>query len=221
MADTIREQTLSYKTTRYLKLIILLAIVVALNIGGTWLSHQVDFQLFPRHEPMLHAVVLVATALYVLLMATPFMPGIEIGLALMMLLGNKGALLVYLCTLLALSISYIIGRKIPARFICLLLNWLHLYKASALVRQLEPLNPRERLNLLYDKAPSRITPFLLRHRYLAIAAVINLPGNALVGGGGGIGLVVGMSRIIPFHLYLAVLSLAIAPVPLCFFLQGI
>lgn len=220
MTDAIQKRVMPYKKSRYIKLLVLLAIIVALNIGGAWLSHQVDFQLFPRHEPMLHAIVLVAVVLYVLLMATPFMPGIEIGLALMLLLGNKGAILIYLCTLLALSISFTIGRKIPSRFIYLLLNWLHLYKASALVRQLEPLSQQQRLELLYEKAPSRIAPFLLSHRYLAIVAVVNLPGNALIGGGGGIGLIVGLSRIIPFHAYLGVLAIAVAPVPLWFFLQG-
>lgn len=220
MIDTYQESAVSYKTARFLKLMVILIIIVALNMGGTWLSHLIDFQLFPRHEPMLHAIVLVAVILYVVLMATPFMPGIEIGLALMMLLGNKGAILVYLCTLAALSVSFAIGRKIPSRFIDLLLNWLHLYKASALVRQLESLNQQERLEFLSEKAPSRIAPFLFRHRYLAIAVVVNLPGNALIGGGGGIGLVAGMSKIIPFHGYLMVLAIAIAPVPLWFFLQG-
>ena len=220
MIDTYQESAISYKTARFLKLMVLLVIIVALNMGGTWLSHLIDFQLFPRHEPMLHTIVLVAVVLYIVLMATPFMPGIEIGLALMMLLGNKGAILVYLCTLAALSVSFAIGRKIPSRFIGLLLNWLHLYKASALVRQLESLNQQERLEFLYEQAPSRIAPFLLRHRYLAIAVVVNLPGNALIGGGGGIGLVAGMSKIIPFHGYLMVLAIAIAPVPLWFFLHG-
>ena len=220
MIDTYQESAVSYKTARFLKLVVLLVIIVALNVGGTWLSHLIDFQLFPRHEPMLHAIVLVAVVLYIVLMATPFMPGIEIGLALMMLLGNKGAILVYLCTLAALSVSFAIGRKIPSRFIDLLLNWLHLYKASALVHQLESLNQQERLEFLSEKAPSRIAPFLLRHRYLTIAVVVNLPGNALIGGGGGIGLVAGMSKIIPFHGYLMVLAIAIAPVPLWFFLQG-
>lgn len=220
MIDTYQESAVSYKTARFLKLMVLLVIIVALNVGGTWLSHLIDFQLFPRHEPMLHAIVLVAVILYIVLMATPFMPGIEIGLALMMLLGNKGAILIYLCTLAALSVSFAIGREIPPRFIELFLNWLHLYKASALVRQLESLNQQERLEFLYEKTPSRIAPFLLRHRYLAIAVVVNLPGNALIGGGGGIGLVAGMSKIIPFHGYLMVLAIAIAPVPLWFFLQG-
>jgi hypothetical protein len=102
-----------------------------------------------------------------------------------------------------------------------LLNWLYLYKASALVRQLEPLNQLERLRLLQEKAPAKIAPFLLNHRYLTVAVALNLPGNALLGGGGGIGLIVGMSKIIPFHAYIVLLAIAIAPVPLWFYLQGV
>lgn len=194
--------------------------VVALNVGGTWLTHQIDFQLFPRHEPLLHGIVMGSVALYVLLMVIPFMPGIEIGLALMILLGNKGAILIYLCTVTSLSISFLIGRKISPRLIYELLDWFHLYRVSLLVQQLEPLSPQERLKLLHSKSPSKIAPFLLRHRYLAIAVVLNLPGNALIGGGGGIGLVVGMSKIVPFHVYLLIVAIAVAPVPLLFFIQG-
>ena len=89
-----------------------------------------------------------------------------------------------------------------------------------MVRQLEPLSPLERLALLNEKAPSRIAPFLLRHRYLSVATALNLPGNALIGGGGGIAMVIGMSKIIPFHAYIVLLAFAVAPVPLWFFLQG-
>ncbi len=219
MTDSGRAQTGSYRRLRVLKITLFLAIIVALNMGGGWLVHQLEFQLFPRHEPMLHAFLLGAVLLYIVLMATPFMPGIEIGLALMLMLGSEGALLVYLCTLVALSISFTIGRTISPHLVYRLLTWLHLYKASALVRQLEPLNPSGRLELLNEKAPSKIAPFLLHHRYLTIAAVLNLPGNALIGGGGGIGLVVGMSKLIPFHGYLLLLALATAPVPLWFLLQ--
>jgi len=48
---------------------------------------------------LLQLLILGSALLYILLMAIPFMPGIEIGLALMILLGYKGALLIYLCTL--------------------------------------------------------------------------------------------------------------------------
>jgi hypothetical protein len=219
VTDSNQERAVPSKSARFLRIVILLAIVSALNIGGTWLIHQLDFQVFPRHEPMLHAIVLGACVLYILLMATPFMPGIEIGLVLMMMLGSKGALLVYLCTLVALSISFTLGRTIPSHWVYRLLNWLHLYRASALVRQLEPLNQPERLRLLSEKAPAKIVPFLLNHRYLTVAIALNLPGNALIGGGGGIGLIVGMSKLIPFHAYIVLLAIAIAPVPLWFFLQ--
>ena len=208
------------KPKRYGRIAIVLAVILSLNLAGTWLGRQVNFQLFPRHDSMLHAVLLLALVIYILLMATPFMPGIEIGLTVMVLLGHKSALLIYLCTLTALSISYLVGKFFPLHVVHRLLKWLYLNRASELVSQLEPLDPAERLTFLRDKAPARIAPFLLRHRYAMIAVLLNLPGNALIGGGGGIGLVVGMSRLIPFYKYFLVMSLAVAPVPLVIFLQG-
>lgn len=221
MAATNHSRAASSKPTRYLKIALVLAIVVALNIVGTWLVQQINFQLFPRHDSILHTIVVGAVVVYVLLMAIPFMPGIEIGLALMLMLGSEGALLVYLCTLAALSISFAIGRAIPPHLVYRVLDWLHLHKASALVRQLEPLNQQERIRFLNEKAPSKIAPFLLKHRYLTIATALNLPGNALIGGGGGIGLIAGMSRITSFPAYIVLLAIAIAPVPLLFLLQGV
>ena len=192
-------------------------VVLSINFGGTWLLQQIEFQLFPRHESMLQFIVLGATLLYILLMAIPFMPGIEIGLAVMILLGSKGALLIYLSTVLALSVSFVIGRMTPPHLIKQLLNWFHLYQASALVAQLEPLDQQQRLKLLYEKAPSKLVPFLLRHRYLAIVAILNLPGNALIDGGGGIGVIAGMSKIFPFFAFISIVAVATAPVPLFFF----
>ena len=147
------------------------------------------------------------------------MPGIEIGLALMMFLGGKGIFLVYLCTLIALSISYAIGRHIPPHFLATFLDWLCLRKARDLVIQLQPLRAEERLALLCDKAPTRIVPWLLRHHYLALAILINLPGNALIGDGGGISLIAGMSGIITYPKYLLLMAVAISPVPILIYLN--
>jgi len=201
------------------KFLLFILIVVSINIGGTWLTHQIDYQLFPRHDSMLQFMVLGSTLLYILLMTIPFMPGIEIGLALMILLGNKGALLIYLCTVMALSISFIIGSRTPPRLIISLLKWFHLYKASALVAQLEPLDQQQRLKLLYAKAPSKLLPFFLRHRHLAIVAILNLPGNALIGGGGGISVIAGMTKIFPFYVFILLVAVAVAPVPLLFYFE--
>jgi len=209
------------KKKRLSRIAILLAIIILLNFAGTWLGQQINFQLFPRHESMLQGALLIALLLYILLMATPFMPGLEVGMAVMFLFGSKSALLVYFCTIVALSISYTIGRYFPLRIVHRLLKWLCLEKASELVIELEPLAQQERLEYLSGKAPSRITPFLLKHRFVAIAVLLNLPGNALIGGGGGIGLVVGMSRLVPFHTYVLVMAIAVSPVPLCIYLQGL
>lgn len=221
MAETNHAQIAVSKSKRFVKFLLFVLIVVSINIGGTWLAHQIEFQLFPRHDLMLQFMVFGSTLLYVLLMTIPFMPGIEVGLALMILLGSKGALLVYLCTVMALAISFIIGRKMPPHLIMQLLNWFHLYRASALVAQLEPLDQQQRLKYLYEKAPTKLVPFLLKHRYLAIVAILNLPGNAFIGGGGGISVIAGMSKIFPFYVFILLVAVAVAPIPLLFYFEVI
>ena len=148
---------------KYFRIAIVLLVILGLNLAGSWLNHQINFQIFPRHDPVLHTAVMAAMAMYILLMATPFMPGIEIGMAVMMLLGHKSALLIYLCTLIALSISYLIGRFFPLHVVQRFLQWLYLEKASELVSQLEPLKRYERLDIINKKAPKKIAPLLLKH----------------------------------------------------------
>ncbi|MDH3556408.1 MAG: hypothetical protein OES18_11215, partial [Deltaproteobacteria bacterium] len=188
--------------------------LVLLNYGGSLVVEQINFQLWPEHEHLMITVLWFAIVVYVLWMALPFVPGIELGLALMVMLGTRGIVLVYLCTLLSLSLSFTIGRLIPLNGFARFLGWLHLYKAQDLVLQLEPLNSEEKLNFLLRTAPSKVIPFLLKHRYLTIAIALNLPGNALIGGGGGIGLITGMSRLYPFPKYILLVSLAITPLPI-------
>ena len=99
------------------------------------------------------------------------------------------------------------------------LKRLYLEKASELISQLEPLDQQKRLEFLNRKTPKKIAPFLLKHRFLTLAVVLNLPGNALIGGGGGIGLVVGMSKLVSFYKYFIIMAFAILPVPLCVYIQ--
>jgi len=209
-AKEIGAQDTSHRLTLYFNLTFVLAIALLLSAGGSWLANQVNMQILLNRE----AMILLAVIAYTLLMVIPFTPAIEVGIGLMVFMGSTGAVVAYVCTLIALSISFFIGRVVPPRVICRLFRWLHLIKASELIAELEPLRHQERLELLHAKAPSRLTPFLLRHRYLAIAVALNLPGNALIGGGGGIGLITGMSKIVRYRTYIAVLALAIAPLPL-------
>jgi hypothetical protein len=186
------------KIRRFLKISLIVGFLAFVNYGGSLVVEQINFQFWPEHERLMIIVLWFAIVLYVLWMALPFVPGIELGLALMVLLGTRGVVLVYLCTLLSLSISFTIGRLIPLNSFARFLGWLHMYKTQDLVLQLEPLNSEEKLDFLLRSAP------------------LNLPGNALIGGGGGIGLISGMSRLYPFPKYILLVSLAITPLPLLF-----
>jgi len=220
MPDDVNDIAGPSRSVRCIKILLLIAVVVLLNSGGGWLAHQINFQLYPRHEPYLHLVILGSFGLYILLMTLPFMPGIEIGLTLMLFLGSKGVILVYCCTLIALSISFLIGQRIPLQKFAKFLGWLHLKKAHDLITEMEPLPPGERVAILHKKAPARIVPHLLNHRYLTIALLLNLPCNAVIGGGGGIGMIVGMSGLITYTRYLLTIAVSISPVPIVIFLKG-
>ena len=202
------------------KVALFLLILVILNYGMGWIAQRIAFQLWPRHTGMVLTLLTASVFAYVLLLAIPFLPGVEIGLMVMVLLGRPGIVLVYIATILALTLSFLLGRLLSPRVIVRALDWFHLDRARDLVAVLAPLDPEERLRFLLQSAPSRIVPFLLRHRYLVIAVLFNLPGNALIGGGGGIGLVAGMSRLFSYPKYLFAVCLAITPVPILFLLRG-
>ena len=214
MSEARRAPAETPKVRRFLKISLIVGFLVLVHYGGSLVVEQINFQIWPEHERLIITVLWLAIVVYVLWMALPFVPGIELGLALMVLLGSRGIILVYLCTLLSLSLSFTIGRLIPLKSFARFLGWLHLYKARDLVLQLEPLNSEEKLDFLLRSAPSKVIPFLVKHRYIMIALALNLPGNALIGGGGGIGLISGMSRLYPFPKYILLVSLAITPVPL-------
>lgn len=216
MSEVRRAPAETPKLKMVVKILLLVGFLLFVNYGGGRIISQLNFQLWPEHENMIITALWLSIGIYILWMALPFVPGIELGLALMIMLGPQGVILIYLCTLLSLSLSFAIGRLIPLTIFARFLGWLHLHKARDLMLKLEPLNPQEKFDVLLTSAPSKILPFLLEHRYLVIALLLNLPGNALIGGGGGIGLIAGMSRLYSFPRYLLLVSLAITPLPLLF-----
>ena len=153
-------------------------------------------------------------------MALPFVPGAEIGLGIMMILGPKIVPLVYLCTLVSLFLSFMLGRLIPDRALINFLHGLRLRKASLLLTELEGLDSQQRFDLLIERSPKKFVPFLLKYRYLALLIVINTPGNIVVGGGGGIAMSAGMSRLFKPSLFLLTIAIAVSPIPLFLIVFG-
>ena len=205
--------------------LLLLALYAALIIGGLYfgrfMMELLEFELRPSNEPEAHALLMAATAAYIVASAIPFVPGAEIGLALMLMLGPTTVVLVYVSMVFALTLAYLVGRLVPPRMIAAIFEFFHLERARNLVVECTPLDIDKRLALMTERAPRRIVPFLLRHRYITLALAFNLPGNTLIGGGGGIALAAGMSGIYPFGAFLAVVMLAVAPIPLLLGLTGI
>jgi hypothetical protein len=199
---------------------ILAAIVIGVYSAGSSVDRAVRQYLGPVEHMWSDPRVLLATAAFVILLALPYVPGMEVSIALLLVLGSAGALLVYLATLLALSISFGMGRLVPTAALAGLLGWLHLTRAKVLVERVHPLPPQEKLAFLLASAPSRWAPRLLRHRYVALAIVLNLPGNALLGGGGGIGLFAGTSGLFRYPAYLLTVAIAASPIPLAVWLLG-
>ena len=197
---------------------LLVALYVALVSGGwllgRWLTHTAELDIRPSNEPELHALIMGSVVVYVLASALPFVPGAEIGFVLIMMLGVQIIPLVYISMLLALTLSYLVGRLIPARVVAGIFGFCGLKGARDLVLRIAPLSTHARLDMLIARAPQRILPFLLRHRYLALFVALNLPGNTLIGGGGGIALAAGMSGIYPIGPYAMTIAVAVAPVPL-------
>ncbi len=152
--------------------------------------------------------------LYALVIALPFVPGIEIGVALLMIRGAEIAPAIYLATVCGLTIAFMVGCLIPEQYLVRLFRFLHLHRAATLVSQLHTLTSEERLQFLQQTAPQRLGPMLLRYRYVVPMVLLNIPGNGVIGGGGGICMIAGLSRLYRRTPMIACVAIAVAPVPL-------
>lgn len=165
-------------------------------------------------DRMQTALLLTALLVYAALIATPFVPGIEIGLALLLMRGAAIAPAVYVATVLGLMLAYAVGRLLPEASIVRLLSDLRLRRAAALVADYAGLSPTHRQEKLEAGLPRWVSLPLIRYRYLTLAALLNLPGNVVFGGGGGLLMMAGLSRLYRPRQTCLTLMVAVLPVPL-------
>ena len=217
MNDFIQTPEISLRR-RWLRIIVVFVLCASLlaigHWGSQWLIDIIGFDLSVDINAHKRHAMISAVILYGVLMAIPFMPAIEISLAQFAAFGPEVAMMIYAATVAALMFSFLLGRIIPMRFMISILGALGLHQAQSFVRHLAPLGADERINELIASAPKWIVPSLLKHRYIAIAVIFNLPGNAIIGGGGGIALSAGISNLFTMPRYFGVVLLATLPVPL-------
>ena len=204
-----------------LRIGLLIVLILAANFAASWMIDVLNFDIRPTNEEIVHRTLMTAAAAYTVLLAVPFVPSVEIGLAIIGLLGPQIVLLVYLCTVAGLSLSFLAGRLLPFSWIVGFCEFLRLRRVSDYLAKVAPMGTEARLAFLANQAPNRLVPLLLKHRHVTLAVLLNLPGNIVLGGGGGICLVVGVSRLVSLPGFLVTVVFAVAPVPLAILLFGV
>lgn len=185
---------------------------------GNWLfsSFRLDTSTISI-MPMLWVLVPVFI-IYFITSALPFVPSAEIGFGLLIVFGGAIAPFVFLTSALAFFTAFLIGHFVSIRRLARMLEYFGLQRAPVFLRRLRKLSGKERLAFLMQESPTKLGPLMLKYRYLAIVVLMNIPGNALIGGGGGISFTAGVSGLFTPIGFAVATSFAVLPYPLFFFL---
>lgn len=169
-------------------LLILIALIPAafMNTLPGWLEAAAS-------DPL---TLIAACLLYAVLLAVPFVPSVEIGLLIMVVFGKYGAVGAWLATLAGLNMAYGIGRFVVRQ-----------HAGGDL--QL-PARMQARIDRLGRHLPPGWVPAL------ALAGLLNLPGNTALGGGGGIAMLYSATRTLSWPTFALTTSLATVALPLLF-----
>ena len=206
-------------------LILKVSVLIGVIVFATWGVHMIrdalDLQIRPDNEQQVHKAIMIGAVAYIGLLAMPFVPGAEIGIALLAGFGAAIAPLIYVCTVAAMMLAFTVGRFLPIDALERLLQFLRMRRAAELVARAAPLSKDERVAMLLEGQSKQILSLALRYRYVAMAAVVNMPGNSIIGGGGGIMIVAGLSGIFTPVGTLLTIILAVSPVPLAVIFLGL
>ncbi len=200
--------------------IALIALLVAINVGIGKLLIQYSVPLSGQGSMLFGLVVFSLLLFYIILLAIPFVPGVEIGLSLMIVHGAAAAPFVHAATVIGLLLAYGLGLAFSDRFSCRFLSVMGLKKACTFVEGMKGMDREKRIANLQSSMPPWAGKLVLKNRYLMLALALNIPGNALIGGGGGISLVAGLSRLYSPAVLAITIILATAPVPVMFYIFG-
>ncbi len=184
------------------------------------LGHQLSHQGFHELQSLLtssgYEIGILALAMsgiaYLLLLALPFVPGVELGLLIMVFFGRDGVIAAYLATIGGLCLAYTAAWLLPNQMTSRWVTRLGLSDAAE--------DPGAAINGMVANATvagrlaGKFGSFLLDHRYLTLAACLNLPGNSVLGGGGGIAFLSGLSGQFHWGRFILTVVLATAPIPL-------
>ncbi len=148
---------------------------------------------------------------YALLISLPFVPGIEIGIGVVIMMGPQTAPWVWLATFGGLTLAFFAGYMLSHDRLYQFFADFRMRRACLLIQRFADVPQANRLDHLRQNLPKWLRPLATSHRYMAMGLLFNLPGNALLGGGGGIAVIAGITRI--FTPWVTVLAIGISTLP--------
>lgn len=203
------------------RVVILLVVLGLASWGAHVIRDALNLEIRPGNEQAVHRAIMLGAVAYIGLLALPFVPGAEIGIAMLAGFGPGIAPLIYICTVASMMLAYAIGRFAPITALERLLTFLRMTRAADLVARAAPLSPDERLAMLMGGQTNRLMRVGLRYRYIALALAVNTPGNSIIGGGGGIMMMAGLGGIFSPVATLLTIIIAVSPVPLAVVFLGL
>ncbi len=204
-----------------LRVVVLIGVLALATWGAHEIRNALDLQIRPDNEQQVHRIIMLGALAYMGLLAVPFVPGAEIGLAMLAAFGPAIAPLVYVCTVASMTLAFTVGRFLPIERLGQVLAMLRMRRAAAAVARAAHLSDEERLDVLLDVQSARTLRLATRYRYVALALAVNTPGNSVIGGGGGIMLMAGLSGLFSPLATFATVALAVSPVPLAMVFLGL
>lgn len=172
-----------------------------------------DVRQLAQHTLSGHSSIAIILLIYIIALAIPFVPGVELGLLILAIFGTSMSGLVYLATFIGLMLSFAVGRFIPTVALQRLLLRFGLTRlANFVIESSSCVGQLSSQQLKQLNVPSWLK-ILLNHRLCSLILIINLPGNAILGGGGGIAMIAGMTRFFSLSEFVVGVLIAIAPIP--------
>lgn len=192
-------------TRRIVVLAGLLALALALYPAMSSLLQEISLYILAMREEIGLIWLIVLAFAYAGLLAMPFVPGLELGLLIMVLFGAPGAIVAHLATVAGLLMSFAVGDRMAAGS-----------STKDAVGRFMAWTQTNGSRGEGDQRPLhlRLAGALKGYRHLALAVLLNTPGNAVLGGGGGIAFLCGASREFRWPSFVLTAALATAPLPL-------
>ncbi|MEM9708865.1 MAG: hypothetical protein AAF871_08735 [Pseudomonadota bacterium] len=203
-----------------LRLTVIVAGALLLVYAMDWAMARAEALAEEIGTGMMIGAIIFFLVVYALLISVPFVPGIEIGIALLVMRGEAVAPFVYLATVTGILIAYAVGSTVSYRWLHRFFADLGLVRACELTLRVGALSGEERLDHLKERLPAWLRGVAVSGRYVTLACLLNLPGNGILGGGGGIAMVAGLSRVFAPLPMVVTVALAVLPVPLAVWLWG-